>query len=171
MPTKQIKLTYQASPATGQDVTLVISVDSTVKLDQTVPAVGTAEQGVADPSGSVEFDLDVASATATQQADDHVFSITATNGRVKIETVAANFVVGFDPIANSAVAGDAASFRTCDIVSQPLWNGVNDGRYNIIYHRGPAQITGPGEILILPGETVVFTASVPRFNDSLPLPS
>ena len=170
MPIKQIKLTFQAMPTTDQDVNISIAVDGSVKYDQTVPAVGTAIQGQTNPSAFVEFNLDVAAATANTQIKNHEFSITATNGRAKIETIAANYAFNYH--AGNAIAGTANVFSTCDIVSQPLWNGqALTDRYNIAVNRDPIEPTGPGEVLIESGETVVFTLAVPQFNDSLPLPS
>lgn len=164
MPTKQVKITLQASPDAGQDVNLVVAVDGTTKINQAVPAVGPAEQGITDPSETVQFDLDVANATANVANTVCAFSITATNGRAKIETIATNFTV-----QGNAVPGNATVFLTSNIVSQPLWNGqALLDRYDIAYNNGPIQITGPGEVLIESGETVTFDVAVQNFNDSLP---
>lgn len=62
------------------------------------------------------------------------------------------------------VSSGANGFSVCNIVTQPLWNGESDlVRYDIRYNNGPEQITGPGEVLIQPGETVTFDISVPLY--------
>ena len=167
MPTKQVKLTLQASPASGQDVNLLITVDGTTKFNQTVPAMGPAEQGIPDPSETVQFDLNVDSLVANSNVntETHTFSMTATTGRAKIETIQSNFTR-----QDANLAGDAGTFLTCNIVSQPMWNGqALLERYDIAYNNGPTQITGPGEVLVESGETVTFDVAVQKFNDSLPL--
>ena len=167
MPTKQVKLTLQASPASGQDVNLLITVDGATKFNQTVPAVGPAEQGITDPSESLQFDLNVDALVANSNVvtETHTFSMTATNGRAKIESIASNF-----SRQDANVAGNASTFLVCNIVSQPMWNGqALLERYDIAYNNGPIQVTGPGEILIESGETVTFDVAVQKFNDSLPL--
>jgi len=165
MPTKQIKVIFQANPTSDQDVTLQIAVDDETKFNQQVPAMGPAQQGIPDPTENIEFDLDMANATANAFFTNLAFSITAINGRAKIETLQANFTM------TANLAGYANGFVTCDIVSQPLWNGTALlERYNLEYNRGPEQITGPGEVQILAGETVTFDVQVPNWNDSLPLP-
>ena len=164
MPTKQIKLTLQATPVTAQNVNLLVTVDGTVKFNQSVGAVGPSVQGVTDPNESVEFDLDVANVSANVSTTTCAFAITATNGRVKVEDIATNYTIG----SNSA-PGNANAFITSNITSQPLWNGqALLDRYNITYNDGPVQVTGPGEVLIESGETVTFNVAVQNWNNKMP---
>ena len=162
MPTKQIAITLQAEPLTDQDVVVSVSVDGITVFDQAVPAVGTAEQGQTDPNETFQFSLEVPS-SAVPGVQNRNFSISATNGRAKIEKISSNFT----RVGNGSTLepGNAGSFVTCNVVSQPLWNGeALLDRYDISYNLGPAQVTGPGEILIEAGETVVFDMAVPLYN-------
>lgn len=171
MPTKTVKFNFQAEPTDEQDVNVRILVDGVTVFDQTVPTVGPVQTGVSDPAESFTFDLDVAASGNVGATENHSFSITAVNGIAKIENILSNFtaknrqtgnVVSFEP-------GTAEDFVVCNIVSQPTWNGeVLLSRYDIQYNNGPQQITGPGEVLVLPNETAVFDVAVWAYNDSAP---
>lgn len=179
MPNKIIKFILQAEPSAQQDVNVVITVDSVPVFDSPVPTVGPVELDVPDPNESFTFDLDVAAAAnvlatgwpVVLATETRNFSISATNGTAKIENIRANFTATGNLVGNvfTFVPGSADSFETCNIIGQPTWNGEVDLiRYNIEYNNGPIQVTGPGEVLIEPGETVVFDVAVPAFNDSAP---
>lgn len=174
MSTKQVKLTMQAVPQSGSTVDLSVSVDGTVRFNHSVPAIGSGDMGITDPHETVEFDLEVASAQGQSNVanifapETHSFSATATDGVIKIENISVNF----NPILSSNVGNVLANvvssgvdgFFTCDITTQPLWNGVADTAiYNIAYNRGPLQETGPGEVLIESGQTVTFNLLVPLY--------
>lgn len=171
MPNKTIKFSLQAEPSTDQDVHVQITVDNEMVFNQTVPTVGPVQLDVPDPCESLNFDLDVAASANTGVTETRKFSIAVTNGTAKIELIQANFTATKELVGNvwTFVPGSANSFQTCNIVTQPIWNGVADlNRYNIEYNNGPIQITGPGEVLITANETAVFDVAVPAFNDSAP---
>lgn len=171
MPNKTIKFYLQAEPSAQQDVNVVITVDSVPVFDQTVPTVGPVQLDVPDPNESFSFDLDVVAAANVGITETRNFSIAVTNGTAKIEQIMANFTATGNLVGNvfTFVPGSANSFQVCNIISQPTWNGEVDlARYNIEYNNGPIQVTGPGEVLILAGETAVFDVAVPAFNDSAP---
>ena len=174
MATKQVKLTMQVAPTTGSAADLVVLIDGDVKFNASVPGLGPAEQGTTDPVETVEFDIEVSSAQGLSNVADiftketHNFSATANNGRIKIETINVNFnpelTSNVGNLLANVVSSGANGFSTCNIVTQPLWNGEPDlVRYDIRHNNGPEQITGPGEVLIQPGETVTFDISVPLY--------
>lgn len=173
MATKQLKITLQAQPQGETDVTMVVSVNGTECFNQSVPALGPIVLNEPDPSESVQFDIDVPVLVANVDPTvTYPVTVSCTNGSVKIEGFRDNFVVGFSQIANARVAGNATTWSSFDnIVSQPLWNGqALLERYDISYNTGPNQVTGPGEILVLNGETVSFDLQINKYNNTVPLP-
>jgi len=182
MATKQLKLTLQAQPLGGSDVTVVVTVDGEVKFNQTVPEAGPIVLNQPNPNEYIEIDIDVPVLDVIDYANvpstvTLPVSISSTNGAIKIDYFSDNFFLGWQespPASNNfvQVAGTASTWHEpCEIVSQPLWNGeALLNRYNIEYNNGPAQVTGPGEILIENGETVTFDLKVNKFNDTIPVP-
>lgn len=171
MPTKQIKITMQAQPSGAEDLTFQVKIDGNTVYNQTVPATGPAQQGLTDPSETITFDFDVAASNTARATENHTFSFIATNGAAKIETIAANFSAVNETVGDvvNFVPGTANTFVVCNIVTQPEWDGqaILD-RYDISYNNGPNQVTGPGEVMMYDGETVVFDVAVTNYNDSAP---
>ena len=174
MPIKQVKLTMQAVSDSESTVNLSVSVDGNVKFNQTVPTVGSGQQGITDPNEIVEFDLEVASAQGKSNLEDIFapetlsFSATATDGLIKIENISVNFNPELSSNVGNLLANVVSSgvdgLVACNIITQPLWNGVaNTAIYNIEYNLGPLQITGPGEVVIESGQTVTFDILVPLY--------
>jgi hypothetical protein len=177
MAIKQIRLRLQAQPLAEQDVLLTVAIDGVERFRQTVPPCDPIVLDEADPSETIEFDLDVPVATAnTDPRITSSVSVQCTDGDVKIEVFENNFCVASYPDPEKPntwiqVEGTATDWEVCNIVSQPLWNGqALLDRYDIQYNLGPIQDTGPGEVLVLSGETVTFDIQINKFNDSLPLP-
>jgi hypothetical protein len=176
MAIKQMKLTVQAVGHTESGAELLVLIDGNVMIDQSVPSVGSADLGIADPSEIVEFDIEVGSAQGQSNLanilaqETRSFSATATNGVIKLENISVNFnpkiTSNVGNILANVVSSGADGFFVVNIVTQPLWDGVADtAKYDIKLNNGPEQITGPGEVLIQAGETVTFDISVPLFYD------
>jgi hypothetical protein len=173
MTTKQLKITLQAQPISGANVTCVISVNGTECFNQSVPECDPIVLNQTDPSETIQFDIDVPTWTAGNTAPTVTYpvSIAVTNGSIKIENFSNNFAARFDPTANTVIAGSVDTWQgPNEIVSQPLWNGqALLERYDITYNRGPNQVTGPGEVLVQNGETVTFDLEIEKYNDTWPL--
>jgi len=170
MATKQIKITLQSQPHSVEDITVKVDIDSVTYFNQTVPPAGPIIMNSPDPLESLTFDLDVpVLANIAIPTQNRTFSITATNGDAKIRNIECNFVAGQQLVGNvvAFIPGSADKFVYNDIVSQPSWNGqALLNRYDISINRDPLNPTGPGEVHILSGETVVFDVAVGLFNNA-----
>lgn len=175
MPTKQIKIKMQARADTGQTTKLVVKIDGVVMFEDFVPETGEIVLDQENPNEFVSFDYDVPAANPTSDPPELTVTkpmeIYCQHGEIKVENIMANYTGRPENQGTEQdpqwqwVPGNSDEFVTCDIVSQPLWNGeALLDRYNIVYNRGPDQITGPGEILIYNGETVVFDAAIPLYS-------
>ena len=182
MAIKQLKATLQAqSTVPGQTVTVAISVNNEVKFNQSIPETGPVAQNIPGPVDTFEFDIDVPVLDVFDDPEESTvilaISVTSSSGTIMIENLSNNFYFSAvqdpeDPEKFIPKAGTATDWRICQIVSQPLWNGVAIlDRYNIEYNIGPIQVTGPGEVYIADGETVTFDLQVNKYNDTPPPPS
>jgi hypothetical protein len=186
MAIKQMKVALQVQPQGEADVEVSVTANGVQVFNQAVPECGPVVLNQPDPCEYVQFDIDVpvlapGNIGGVESLPGEVpvdLAITCTNGTIKIDYFSENFFLTTQPTGQPAntFAGSANVWRDdpnykggpVRIISQPLWNGqAMLDRYNIDANEG----TGPGELLVGPGETLTLTVSVFKFNDTWPFPA
>jgi hypothetical protein len=176
MTTKQIRMTFQAQNNTGETNSVQVQLNGVVKFEGALPETGPLVTG--DSSFSVTtitFDQDIADWAAENTDPVTVpLTISVTGGSVILQQTESNYNLIYinkgtvEAPVWEAHAGKDDTYQVCNIVEQPTWDGeALLDRYNIEYNNGPIQITGPGQLKVYSGETIVTALAIARFNDSI----
>jgi hypothetical protein len=178
MGTKQIKMTFQVENTSEESNSVQVRLNGVTKFEGTLPETGTITNDIGNSTfTSITFDQDVADwvNNETDKVPVNIpLEITVTGASIALKNAESNYNVNFtntgteeEPVW-SQEPGDVDTYQLCNIVEQPTWNGEPLlGRYDIQYHNGTHQETGPGVVLVLSGETVQTVLKVARFNNSV----
>jgi hypothetical protein len=178
MGTKQIKMTFQVENNSGESNSVQVQLNGVTKFEGTLPETGPITTDINSATlTTITFDQDVADWVSNETDSVPVnipLSITVTGASIVLQKSESNYNTNFtntgteeEPVWVKS-PGDADTYQICDIVEQPTWNGETLlGRYDIQYHNGIQQETGPGALLVESGETVQTALKVARFNNAV----
>jgi hypothetical protein len=174
MATKQIQMAFQVQNNAGETNTVQVQLNGVTKFEGTLPETGPLIiGGDAYSVTNITFDQDVEVVTASgPQTANVALSVTVSGGSISLEDTFANYTrtvintgTAEEPVW-TVVPGTAENFVLCNVIEQPTWNGeALLDRYNIEYNLGPVQVTGPGQLVVYPSETVQTTLAVGLYNN------
>jgi hypothetical protein len=177
MTTKQMAISFQVENTSETPNNVEITLGGTTVYTGTLPETGPISQIVGSPVTSITFDIDVPDASKDNLTSTMAFSATINGANVQIQNISTNYNYTRINVGTpeapyvDRIAGTNTAFIGTNIISQPQWNGITVlGRYNIEYHIGPTNNSGPGAVLIYNNETATFNLAVDNFNNTVPIP-
>lgn len=180
MSIKTLKARFQVSNCSGslgQALVTIMANGTEVfsgYLDETVDSFPSQVLSGQTPYSEAVFDLDVADWTpgTTEESVNIPMEFTCAGGDINLQDIVSNYCVNYatnpnDPPNYIVIPGDAITFKSYNIDTQPLVNGVADlSRYNIADN---FEKTGPGTIFIFRGEIVSIGTYIQKFNNAIPV--
>jgi hypothetical protein len=171
MPTKQIKQKFQIASDDDVSTQVTVTANGSVvfsgKLNQTQSMIDFASVSVdTSPSSEITFDLDIPLLSDAEQDNVSIpIEITCTDGDIALQSSWSNYSCYSQRDPDDAtkyipVIGTSAEYRACPINSIPLLNGSQNPRY------GTDDNPETYLLIVKNGETVTFSISVNRYNDS-----
>jgi len=179
MGTKQIQMEFQVVANDGISANVIINVNDVEifsgALAKTLDVMPGQVYDDLQPFRQVNFDLIVPDQVMPpgsaqpwgQWTTPFDVSITVSGGSVTLHATESNYVLTTEEVSPPTtppqyqlVRGNAEVFAQCHFNNQPVWTPPATGR--LVYEDNID--TGPGSLLVLDNETVVYQVAIPYFS-------